>query len=239
MKIKICLCFLNISIQMVSAFAPLRGVLLSPAKGTNKRRLQTDRAIEMSNGATSADGVDLLTRPMDFLRFLISETSGKEFYIIGSIFALTAVRLVLERQKQEKETAGDGDQCLQEGLSLKKIPFIFTSLATVAASLIVPFLDLDATLLFAEITPFGELELVVPSLEQVELVDSAYDMEDVLDEINIPDSQDGNESAEEITTLTASTSKDIVVSHRMLMITGITIGVCGTAFTQAKRTFIS
>jgi hypothetical protein len=238
MKIKICLCFLNISIQMVSAFAPLRGVLLSPAKGTNKRRLQTDRAIEMSNGATSADGVDLLTRPMDFLRFLISETSGKEFYIIGSIFAVTAARLVFERQKQKKQTAEHGDQFLQEALSLKKMPFIFTSLATVAASLIVPFLDLDATLLFAEITPFGELELVVPSLEQVELVDSAYDMEDVLDEINISDSQDGNERAEESTTL-ASTSKNIIVSHRMLMITGITIGVCGTALTQAKRTFIS
>ena len=256
MKIEICLCFLAVSIQIVSAFAPLRGVLLSPAKRTNERRLGTGRAIEMSNDATNADGVE-------FLRFLISEASDKEVYIIGSIFAITAVRLVLERQKQKKETAGHGDdqrlqeglslkkverqkqkketaghgddQPSEEGLSLKKVPFLFTSLATVAASLIVPFLDLDAALLFAEATPFGELRLIVPSLQQAELVDSAFDVEEVLEEINVPNSEEGNESDEEITTLTASTSEDKVVSDRMLTITGITIGICGTALTKSKR----
>jgi len=251
---------------MVSAFAPLRGVLLSPAtKRTNERRLGTGRATETSNDATNVDGVDVLNRSNEFLRLFISEASDKEVYIIGSIFAITAVRLVLERQKQKKVTAGHGDhqpleeglslkkverqkqkkepaaghgddQPSEEGLSLKKVPFLFTSLATVTASLIVPFLDLDAALLFAEATPFGELELVVPSLEQVELVDSAYDVEDVLQgTIIIPDSEEGNESDEEITTLTSSTGKGIVVSDRMLrMITGITIGLSGTALTKFK-----
>jgi len=263
MKIEICLCFLTVSIQMVSAFAPLRGVLLSPAKRTNERRLGTGRATETSNDATNVDGVDVLNRSNEFLRLFISEASDKEVYIIGSIFAITAVRLVLERQKQKKETAGHGDdqrlqeglslkkverqkqkketaghgddQPSEEGLSLKKVPFLFTSLATVAASLIVPFLDLDAALLFAEATPFGELRLIVPSLQQAELVDSAFDVEEVLEEINVPNSEEGNESDEEITTLTASTSEDKVVSDRMLTITGITIGICGTALTKSKR----
>jgi len=219
---------------MVLAFAPLRGILVSPKMTNNDetRRLKGSHTIGMSSDASNSVNSNMLDRTMECFRFLVNETSDKEFYIISSIFAIAVVRLSLDRQRRKKESVGveDNKQSVQNGPFIENFPAVVTSLAAVSASLIVPFLDLDAAVLLAEITPVTEVELIaeIPNLQKVEFIDSAYDVEGVIDQLK-PNSQKRSENDNEIEVLD---KKDNVVPNKMLMVTG---GLLGTAITKSKR----
>ena len=125
-----------------------------------------------------------------------------------------------------------------------------TSITTVMASIIIPFFDLDAALVVAEYTPFvPQMEFIaeIPSLAEVELIDDAFDFEDVLVESRLSsnkndsekdgDDDNGRVSRREGSTTTSDGGIDLNLPKRAATLSAsLVIGVLGTTLAKARET---
>ena len=123
-----------------------------------------------------------------------------------------------------------------------------TSITTVMASIIIPFFDLDAALVVAEYTPFvPQMEFIaeIPSLAEVELIDDAFDFEDVLVESRLSSNKNDSEEDDgngrvrrrEGSTTTSDGGIDLNLPKRAATLSAsLVIGVLGTTLAKARET---
>ena len=113
------------------------------------------------------------------------------------------------------------------------------SLATITASLIIPFFDLDAALIVAEVTPLEEIEFIreIPNLQQVELIDSAYDVEEILGIESDAKNTEEIESLDMVEVDAKSKSSDMsVFPKKILSLTSsIVVTVLGTMLAKVRN----
>jgi len=110
--------------------------------------------------------------------------------------------------------------------------------ATVAASLIIPFFDLDAALVVAEYTPFQgmgmELIAEIPNLTEVELVDDAFDFEGFFE----PDDDTSTTictGPSQESARSAAIRTDLALSKKAITLTSsIVVGVLGITLAKVK-----